>query len=221
MELITFTTPQIYGIFAALSCAAIAGFIFYCIGLRTGKAAGDELGRATAKDYWTKIVGYIRADLGEARDLLDIRTRDTASLRESMQHLERDLLQRLAAAAPLTEQDQAVLLAVADKLLLAGSTFAGIGAPDHARASSHLMAQVLDMTDRLKKAQANAQPHPDSELIEWLNDNAVHYIPDMSLVQIEMPTLLTAADTWPPHLRQMLRAGIEKQAAEAVQEDAA
>ncbi|MDF2076605.1 hypothetical protein P2Q70_18630 [Pseudomonas mendocina] len=215
MELTTFTTAQIYSIFAALSCAAVAGFIFYCIGLRTGKAAGYELGRATAKDYWTKIVGHIRADLGEARDLLDIRTRDTASLREAMQHIERDLLQRLAAAAPLTEQDQAVLLAVADKLLLAGSTFAGIGAPDHARASSHLMAQVLDMTDRLKIAQANTKPHPDSELIEWLNDHAVHYIPDMSLVQIEMPTLLSAADAWPPHLRQMLRAGIEKQAAEA------
>lgn len=166
------TTPQIYGIFAALSCAAIAGFIFYCIGLRTGKGAGYELGRATAKDYWTKIVGHIRADLGEARDLLDIRTRDTASLREAMQHIERDLLQRLAAAAPLTEQDQAVLLAVADKLLLAGSTFAGIGAPDHARASSHLMAQVLDMTDRLKIAQANTKPHPDSELIDWLDENA-------------------------------------------------
>lgn len=221
MELTTFTTAQIYGIFAALSCAAIAGFIFYCIGLRTGNAAGYELGRATAKDYWTKIVGHIRADLGEARDLLDIRTRDTATLRESMQHLERDLLQRLAAAAPLTEQDQAVLLAIADKLMLASSTFAGIGAPDHARASRHLMAQVLDMTDRLKIAQANTKPHPDSELIEWLNDHAVHYIPDMSLVQIEMPTLLSAADTWPPHLRQMLRAGIEKQAAEAVQEDAA
>lgn len=168
MELTTFTTAQIYSIFAALSCAAVAGFIFYCIGLRTGKAAGYELGRATAKSYWTKILGHIRADLGEARDLLDIRTRDTASLRESMQHLERDLLQRLAAAAPLTEQDQAVLLAVADKLLLAGSAFAGLGSHDHARASSHLMAQVLDMTDRLKIAQANTKPHPDSELIDFL-----------------------------------------------------
>lgn len=168
MELTTFTTAQIYSIFAALSCAAIAGLIFYCIGLRTGNAAGYELGRATAKDYWTKIVGHIRADLGEARDLLDIRTRDTASLRQAMQHIERDLLQRLAAAAPLTEQDQAVLLAAADKLMLAGSTFAGLGSNEHARASNHLMAQVLDIADRIKKAQANTQPHPDSELIDFL-----------------------------------------------------
>lgn len=163
------TTPQIYALFAMLTTAALAAFIFYCIGLRTGKAAGYEHGRTTAKEYWRGIVVSIRDDLHSARDLLDIRTRETASLREAMQHIERDLLQRLDAAAPLTEQDQAVLLAIADKLMLASSTFAGIGAADHARASRDLMAQVIDMADRLKKAQANTQPHPDSELIDFLS----------------------------------------------------
>lgn len=219
------TTPQIYGIFAALSCAAFAGFIFYCIGLRTGKAAGYEQGHNVAKNYWRKIVGNVRADLGEARDLLDARTREMAALRQSIEQetadhakVERGLLNRLAAATQLVAGDHATLLNVAGKLQLAASTFAGIGAHDHAHTCSNLKSQVLDMAARA--AQANAQPHPDSELIDWLNDHAVHYIPDMSIVQIEMPTLLTAADTWPPHLRQMLRAGIEKQAAEAV-EDAA
>lgn len=219
------TTPQIYGLFAMLTAAAFAGIVFYCIGLRTGKAAGYELGQSTSKAYWKKIIGGIRANLAEARDQLDIRTRDTASLREAMQHIERDLLQRLAAAAPFTDADQAVLQAVANKLDLAADTFAGLNSPDHARFSRQLQAQVLDMLDRLKIAAANTKPHPDSELIEWLNDHAVHYIPDMSLVQIEMPTLLSAADTWPPHLRQMLRAGIERQAnddtTQAEQEDAA
>ncbi|RIA22637.1 hypothetical protein DFO61_3327 [Ectopseudomonas oleovorans] len=166
------TTPQIYGLFAMLTAAALAGFIFYCIGLRTGKAAGYEQGRTTEKNYWKKILGSVRADLGEARDMLDIRTRDTASLRESMQHLERDLLQRLAAAAPLTDEDLAVLLAVANKLELSADTFAGLNAHDHARFSRHLQAQVLDMADRLKIAQANTKPHPDSELIDWLEAEA-------------------------------------------------
>lgn len=152
------TTPQIYGLFAMLTVAALAGFIFYCIGLRTGKAAGYEQGRTTGKHYWKKIVAGIRADLAEARDQLDIRTRDTASLRESMQHLERDLLQRLGAAAPLTPADQAVLLAVTDKLMLAASTFDSLNSPDHARTTRHLMAQVLGMADRLKIAAANTKP---------------------------------------------------------------
>ncbi|MDH0097491.1 hypothetical protein N7333_12995 [Pseudomonas sp. GD04158] len=218
------TTPQIYGIFAALSCAAIAGFIFYCIGLRAGRDAGEKQGRETAAKHCKAIVHPLREALAEHRDLLDARTREAMTLRANIKaeaddhgKVERGLLNRLAAAAPLSDEDHAVLLAVANKLELAAGTFAGLGSHDHARFSRHLMAQVLDIADRIKKAQANTQPHPDSELIEWLNDNAVHYIPDMSLVQIEMPTLLTAADTWPPHLRQMLRAGIAKQAAEAVE----
>lgn len=179
MELITFTTAQIYSIFAALSCAAVAGFIFYCIGLRTGKGAGYEQGHNVAKNYWKKIVCNVRADLGEARDLLDARTREMAALRQSIEQetadhatVERDLLNRLAAVAPLSDEDHAVLIAVGAKLELAADTFAGINAPDHARFSRHLQAQVLDMAERIKKAQANTQPHPDSELIDWLDTYA-------------------------------------------------
>lgn len=228
MELTTFTTPQIYGIFAALSCAALAGFVFYCIGLRTGKAAGYEQGRETSANHWRKLLDAKRIKLEEVSTTAGNRLRELLTLRNNIKaeaedhaKVERGLLNRLAAAAPLGDEDHAVLIATGAKLELAAGTFAGLGSHEHARFSRHLMAQVLDIADRIKKAQANTQPHPDSELIEWLNNHAVHYIPDMSLVQIEMPTLLTAADTWPPHLRQMLRAGIEKQAAEAVQEDAA
>lgn len=221
------TTPQIYALFAMLTTAALAAFIFYCIGLRTGKAAGFEQGREEMNTHRLQTVENLRAELRNAKHQLDARTREAMTLRdnikaESADHakVERGLLNRLAAAAPLSDEDHAVMLAAGAKLELAAGTFAGRGSHDHARYSRHLMAQVLDIADRIKKAQANTQPHPDSELIDWLNDHAVHYIPDMSLVQIEMPTLLSAADTWPPHLRQMLRAGIEKQAAEAV-EDAA
>lgn len=100
MELTTFTTAQIYSIFAALSCAAVAGFIFYCIGLRTGKAAGYEQGHNVAKHYWRKIVGNVRADLGEARDLLDARTREMAALRQS---IEQETADHAATLAKLRE----------------------------------------------------------------------------------------------------------------------
>ena len=222
------TTPQIYGIFAALSCAAIAGFIFYCIGLRAGRDAGEKQAKEQARAACEELLQHRIAEAEDLRSQLDARTREAMTLRNNIKaeaedhaKVERGLLNRLAAAAPLSDEDHAVMLAVGAKLELAAGTFAGLGSHDHARFSRHLMAQVLDIADRIKKAQANTQPHPDSELIEWLNDHTVHYIPDMSLVQIEMPTLLSAADTWPPHLRQMLRAGIEKQAAESVQEDAA
>ena len=227
MELTTFTTAQIYSIFAALSCAAIAGFIFYCIGLRAGRDAGEKQAKVQADVAYEGLLQASNQQEHHLRARLDARTREAKCLMENIKaeaedhaKVERGLLNRLAAAAPLSDEDHAVLLAVGAKLELAADTFAGLGSHDHARFSRHLMAQVLDIADRIKKAQANTQPHPDSELIEWLNDHAVHYIPDMSLVQIEMPTLLTAADTWPPHLRQMLRAGIAKRAAETV-EDAA
>ncbi|WP_417312226.1 hypothetical protein [Ectopseudomonas khazarica] len=84
MELTTFTTAQVYGIFAALSCAAFSGILFYCLGLRNGNAAGYELGRSTAKTYWINRISHIRSDLGEARDLLDARTREMAALRQSI-----------------------------------------------------------------------------------------------------------------------------------------
>ncbi|MGE8358618.1 hypothetical protein [Pseudomonas sp.] len=222
------TTPQIYGLFAMLTAAAIAGIVFYCVGLRAGRDAGEKQGKEQARAACEEVLQHRIAEAEDLRSQLDARNREAMTLRNNIKaeaedhaKVERGLLNRLAAAAPLSDEDHAVMLAVGAKLELAAGTFAGLGSHDHARFSRHLMAQVLDIADRIKKAQATAQPHPDSELIDWLNDHAVHYIPDMSLVQIEMPTLLSAADTWPPHLRQMLRAGIEKQAAEAVQEDAA
>lgn len=95
------TTPQIYGLFAMLTVAAVAGLIFYCIGLRTGQAAGFELGRATSSTYWKKIVGNVRAKLGEARDLLDARTREMATLRQC---IEQETADHATAMAKLKQQ---------------------------------------------------------------------------------------------------------------------
>lgn len=173
------TTPQIYALFAMLTTAALAAFIFYCIGLRTGKAAGFEQGREEMKTYRLQTVENLRAELWNAKHQLDTRTREAMTLRDNIKaeaedhaKVERGLLNRLAAAAPLSDEDHAVMLAAGAKLELAAETFAGLGSHDHARLSRHLMAQVLDIADRIKKAQANTQPHPDSELIEWLEASA-------------------------------------------------
>lgn len=173
------TTPQIYGIFAALSCAAIAGFIFYCIGLRTGRDAGEKQGKEQARAACEEVLQHRIAEAEDLRSQLDARTREAMTLRNNIKaeaedhaKVERGLLNRLAAAAPLSDEDHAVLLAVVAKLELAADTFAGLNAHDHARFSRHLQAQVLDMAERIKKSQANAQPHPDSELIDWLDMDA-------------------------------------------------
>lgn len=175
MELTTFTTAQIYSIFAALSCAAIAGFIFYCIGLRAGRDAGEKQGKAEALAACEELLQYRMAQAQDMRSQLDARTREAMTLRNNIKaeaedhaKVERGLLNRLAAAAPLSDEDHAVMLAVGAKLELAAGTFAGLGSHDHARFSRHLTAQVLDIADRIKKAQANTQPHPDSELIDFL-----------------------------------------------------
>lgn len=173
------TTPQIYGIFAALSCAAIAGFIFYCIGLRAGRDAGEKQAKEQARAACEEVLQHRIAEAEDLRSQLDARTREAMTLRNNIKaeaedhaKVERGLLNRLAAAAPLSDEDHAVMLAVGAKLELAADTFAGINAPDHARFSRHLQAQVLDIADRIKKAQANTQPHPDSELIDWLDTYA-------------------------------------------------
>ena len=168
------TTPQIYGIFAALSCAAIAGFIFYCIGLRAGRDAGEKQAKEQARAACEELLQHRIAEAEDLRSQLDARTREAMTLRNNIKaeaedhaKVERGLLNRLAAAAPLSDEDHAVMLAVGAKLELAAGTFAGLGSHDHARFSRHLMAQVLDMAERIKKAQVNA-PHPDSELIDFL-----------------------------------------------------
>lgn len=173
------TTQQMYGLFAMLTIAAFAGLIFYCVGLRAGKAAGYEQGHQVAKTYWKKILSDVRATLGEHRDLLTMRDREINTLRlnieaESADHakVERELLQKLASAIPLTDEDQDTLEQIAEELELASRFFAGIQSNNHASRSKQLALYALNMAQRLKAAQANKQSHPDSELIDFLADVA-------------------------------------------------
>lgn len=237
MELTTFTTAQIYGIFAALSCAAFSGILFYCLGLRTGRDAGEKQGKEQARAACEEVLQHRIAEAEDLRSQLDARTREAMALRNNIKaeaedhaKIERGLLNRLAAAAPLSDEDHAVLLAVVDKLELAADTFAGLNAHDHARFSRHLQAQVLDMAERIKKSQANAQPHPDSELIDWLDENAcVHF--DLETAELRFQAFPTNWIPFVDDLRTLLRQAkadsedIDQHGAEAlrlaVQEDAA
>lgn len=204
------TTPQIYGIFAALSCAAIAGFIFYCIGLRTGRDAGEKQAKEQADVAYEGLLQASNQQEHYLRTRLDARTREAKCLMENIKaeaedhaKVERGLLNRLAAAAPLSDEDHAVMLAVGAKLELAASTFAGMGAHDHARFSRHLMAQVLDIADRIKKAQANAQPHPDTDLLDWLDVNALVNF-DLETAELRFPAY-HATEAGYDTLRDLLR----------------
>jgi hypothetical protein len=175
------TTPQIYGLFAMLTAAAIAGLIFYCIGLRTGRQASTNIIEALeeSRTNLDTFLAGATAELIEVKRTLDAREGALSKLRQSLieeqrdhGEVERGLLNRLASVCRLTAEDHAVLVAMAAKLGLAADTFAGFNAHDHAKSSRLFQALALDLADRIHKALANQQPHPDSELIDFLEEEA-------------------------------------------------
>lgn len=78
------TTPQIYGFFATLTAAAIAGLIFYCIGLRTGRGAGYELGRESAAMHWRKLLKAKQEANAELHEQLANRGRELLTARANL-----------------------------------------------------------------------------------------------------------------------------------------
>ncbi|MFP6861263.1 hypothetical protein [Pseudomonas sp.] len=157
------TTPQIYAIFAMLTTSALAGLIFYYIGMRTGRQASTDIIEALeqSKTNLGNTTAKLTAELIEVNRTLDARESALSKLRQSLieeqrdhGEVERGLLNRLAAARPLSDEDQAVLIAAAEKLGLAADTFAGLNAHDHAKAARLFQAQTLDMAARIKQAIA-------------------------------------------------------------------
>ncbi|MDP2447644.1 hypothetical protein [Pseudomonas sp.] len=214
------TTPQIYGLFAMLTVAAIAGLIFYCIGLRTGRQASTNIIAALeqSKTNLGNTNAKLVAGLIEVNRTLDAREGALSKLRQSLieeqrdhGEVERGLLNRLAAAYRLTTEDQAVLVAIAAKLSLAADTFAGLNAHDHAKASRLFQAQALDMADRIEKALANQQPHPDTEIIEWLNTNGDYWgEPDHGTLRFDV----NSPEEGFEHLRDVLTLAIQQKQAD-------
>lgn len=165
------TTPQIYGFFAMLTASALAGLIFYGIGLRAGRQAADHLIRKLEKinSATSKSLAKRTADLIAVNQTLDAREGALSKLRQSLieeqrdhGEVERGLLNQLAAACRLSVEDQAVLIAMASKLGLAADTFAGLNAHDHAKAARLFQAKALDMAAGREEALAIQQKHGDT-----------------------------------------------------------
>lgn len=210
------TTPQIYGFFATLTASALAGLVFYCIGLRAGRQAADALIRKLEKinSATSKSLHKRTEDLIEVNRTLDAREGALSKLRlslieEQRDHgeVERGLLNQLAAVSRLSAADHAVLIAIAAKLGLAADTFAGLNAHDHAKAARHFQAQALDMAARGEKVLVNQQPHPDTEIIEWLNTHGDYW------AEIDNATLrfdVNSPEEGFEHLRDVLRLAIQQ-----------
>lgn len=221
------TTPQIYGFFAMLTAAAIAGLIFYCIGLRTGRQAADELTRKLTQYSNTlgDSLAKLTADLVELKRTLDTREGALSKLRQSLieeqrdhGEVERGLLNRLAAACPMSDEDCGALIAMAAKLGLAANTFDGLKSPGHARAARLLQAKALDMAERVKTSldtPAHQREHSshvitDTDLIEWLNSNAAYDPKPLGfLLEVDMDE--GTAPEFPDHLRDLLAVAIQQQ----------
>ncbi|WP_010490733.1 hypothetical protein [Pseudomonas sp. S9] len=173
-----FSIQQIYAMFAMLTASAVAGLFFYCIGLRTGQTTGYEHGRKTAALHWRKLLKVKQESNDELRAELATRHGELFALRqniksEAFDHAKTvDYLQRQFASAPFNEDDRDVLSAVHGKLLLAANTFDALDSPDQARFSRDLQAKVGDIINRITAAQATDVKHPDSELIDWLENDA-------------------------------------------------
>ena len=157
------TTPQIYALFAMAVALAVLIGITYCAGLKTGRQASTNIIEALeqSKTNLGNTTTKLTSEFIEVNRTLDAREGALSKLRQSLieeqrEHgqIERGLLNRLAAARPLSDEDQAVLIAAAEKLGLAAVTFAGLNAHDHAKAARLFQAQTLDMAARIKKAIA-------------------------------------------------------------------
>ena len=205
-----FTTQQLYGIFAALTCAALAGLIFYCIGLRTGRRAGADFAAETAANHWRELLTTQRTISWDLREQLDKRTRELRTchanlLDEVAQHTkaENDLKRQLGGATLNLVLEVNVLVHMAASLDLAASTFEGIGAHKHASEARRVRATALHWIERVKAEE----PHPDSVLIDWLDREAtIHYDPETCSLQFQCAP---ATEAGVDNLRSVLRQAMD------------
>lgn len=204
------TTTQLYALFAIFAGTALLGFITYRAGLSHGNEIGFERGRHMGAKPWRKIYSSLCEKQAETAALLGSRNRELSGLRLSIEaetdehaKVERGLLQRLHAAAPMTDEDTATLQAIASKLELAGDTFASLNSPDHARYARNLARHAHNMAARIQASLSNTQQHPDSELIDWLEEEATV---DFDLETATLRFLCAPnTQTGPRSVRQILR----------------
>lgn len=182
------------------------------IGHRTGNAKGYELGRLTATNYWRSLHDQRRDERNETQRLLDCRNREIQTLRDNIRieaddnaAVIRELHDRLSSTQPLTEEDRATLHGIAAKLTLAADTFAGMRAHDHARLARAFAAYATEMANR---PAPTLHRHPDTELIEWLDEAAATYYVDQGAAEVRFP--INPAPEGYDHLRDLLRAAMQQ-----------
>jgi len=206
------STTQIIAAVVILAFMAVTVCLAYWAGHTEG-SKGEYLHGRTQRGLELQAERLqCEADLAEAQRLLDCRTREIAALRANIQ-IEaddnaaaiRELHDRLACVEPLTEEDRATLHAIAGKLTLAANTFAGMRAHDHARLARSFAAYATEMANRPAPV---LQRHPDSELIEWLDQAGATYYVDDSAAEVRFP-INPAAEGY-DHLRDLLRAAMQQ-----------
>ncbi|QEY75773.1 hypothetical protein [Pseudomonas denitrificans (nom. rej.)] len=200
------STTQLIAAAVIVVFALIALGMAFWIGHRAGNAKGYELGRTTATNYLRPLLDQRRDERDEAQRLLDCRTRELMALRanvriEGDEHTAtvRDLLRQLASAGGLSEEDRATLQAVAEKLLLAANTWAGLRANDQAQAARIFSAYVAELAQR---CPSPLQDHPDTELIEWL-DREASFHADFECAELRF--MVTTSPEGHTHVRDVIR----------------
>lgn len=180
------TTHQIYALFGIGLAVVILIGITYCTALKTGHASGWKEGREAGTNYWRPLFQAKREALTDAQDEICRRSRQSEEQQRTTECLiaqhstELQRLQVLLACHCLSEEDTAILDAIASKLTLAAGTFAGIGSGDHARHARQLGEAAQRLAERGRSPVIPTQ-HPDSLLIEWLDENATFWAEDETI----------------------------------------
>ena len=120
-----------------------------------GYARGYRSGRA---EQYTRVQ-HLHDEIGRQKHMRDI---ERQGHQQRIEAVMQDCDDRIAIYArrsnPFTADDYATLQAIADKLELAASTFAGLGSPDHARFARQLHGHAQAMAERLRTALQRQQP---------------------------------------------------------------
>lgn len=204
------TTQQTYALFAIVVCLIILIGITYCAGLKTGSRAAEQKAATKAEEHSANY----------AVMLSDLRNSYATSIEQHQSQLDeviQDADNRIAAYArranAFTEADKTTMAAIANKLELAGSAFAGLGASDHARFARSLQQAALNIAERMRiTLDLAAEPiqleHPDAQLIEWL-DRYATYSADNECAELRFP-VNSPLDGF-QHVRDVLTLAVKQQ----------
>ncbi|MCP1647261.1 hypothetical protein [Pseudomonas nitroreducens] len=200
------STTQIIAAVVILAFMAITAGLAYWAGHTNGSSTEYQHGRIHKGLELQAERPRIEEELAEIQRLVDCRTRELMALRanvriEGDEHTAtvRDLHRRLASAGGISEEDRATLQAVAEKLLLAANTWAGLRAHDQAQAARIFSAYVAELAERCPSA---LQDPPDTDLIEWL-DREASFNADFECAELRF--MVTTNPEGHTHLRDVIR----------------